>query len=380
MRLIIKYTIAFLLLILVQTAQSQHFYENYYHNPAISQTDSGNISLSIYNNNFAKNNEYFGPNIKGLTYIGSIIQPEITWAPAKNFQLSAGWFLRQFYGHDGFEQSLPVIRASYEFEPGIKLIIGQLQGQLLHEFIEPIYATDNYFSHNPEYGVQILVEKQKIHTDFYMDWEKFLMPGEAHQEIITAGLLATYRPGKSTEYKGLNLHFQSLIHHFGGQVDNTDNPLMSRSNIALGASYKMLPDKPFLNTVSFSSFYIQAFELSHDNTIPFETGYGLLNTIGIENKWFKISTGWFHGAYYFAPLGDYMYQSVSSLNDWYTDEKRDIIPTKILVGKEITKGVSFAFRFESYYDVAERMHEYSYGLNISVNARVFEKRISSCRK
>ena len=369
----IRIIFATILLTTVVTAQSQNCYESYL--PVQYETaDSGKISIHFYNNNFVKNNEYFGPYTQGITYIGSILQPEVSWSLSKNFSLSAGWYIRYFYGQDSFEQSLPVIRARYTFLPGAQLIIGQLDGQLQHHYIEPIYNTDNYFSTNPEYGVQLLLDRKKLHADVFMDWEKFLMPGENHQEEIAGGLLAKYSLHDRSENRGLSVAFQSIIHHFGGQVDVSAKPIQTRSNIAPGLEYVFVPGMKLLNRITLSSYYIQALEMSQTNTLPFKSGYAVHNTVTFENKWIKLSSGWFHGDNYFAPKADYLFQSVSQLDDYYTAEGRDLITSKFLFGNEITKGVNLSFRFESYYDLQRKWNDFSYGLNISVNAEVFERK------
>lgn len=377
MKLLIRYTFIVLFLVSGYCVHSQNIYTNYLTLYNSDTLNSDKLRIHFYNNNFIKNNEYFGPYTEGITYIGSIVQPEITWALSNKFNLSAGWYFRQYYGYDGFEKSLPVIRARYTINRGTQVIIGQLDGQLQHGFIEPIYNTDNYFSKNPEYGVQFKIHRGRFHSDMYMDWEKFLLPGDAHQEVITGGFLASYALNKNTENKGLSAHFQSIIHHFGGQVDNSDAPLQSRANMAAGLKYCFVPDHKWLTNITLSSYYIQALELSQINTLPFESGYALHNTITLENKWVKLSSGWFHGEYFFAPLGDNLFQSVSQFNDWYVSDKRDLITSKLLIGHQIMQGVNFGFRFESYFDTQRKSHDFSYGLNLSVNATIFENSLKN---
>ncbi len=377
MKKINRYIFAIIFSLTAYCAQSQSFYESYLPRLSTDTLVADVLSLHMYNNNFVKNNEYFGPYTEGITYIGSILQPELTWSLSSNFSLSAGWYFRHYYGQDGFAKSLPVIRARYSFYPGVQFIVGQLDGQLTHGYIEPIYNTDNYFSKNPEYGVQFRVDRTKVHADIFMDWETFLLPGETHQEEIVGGMLASYSINDNSNDKGLSFQLQSIIHHFGGQVDNSDNPLQSRANVAAGFKYSFLPRLKRLHKLTFSSYYIQALELSQTNTIPFESGFGLQNTFVIENNWTKLSAGWFHGEYFFAPMGDYLFQSVSQFNDWYVGEKRDLITSKLLVGHDVVQGVNFGFRVETYYDLQRKSNDFSYGLNISVNAKVFEKKLKN---
>jgi hypothetical protein len=362
-----------MLIVAALLVQGQNFYESY--KPVHYETaDSGALNIHFYNNNFIKNNEYFGPYTEGMTYIGSILQPEVTWAISSKFNLSAGWYLRYYFGQDSFEKSLPVIKANYTFMPGAQLIMGQLNGQLEHGYIEPVYNTDNYFIKNPEYGVQFLLDRKRLHLDVFMDWEKFLLPGEDHQEEIAGGLLATYSFNELSENRGLSAYIQSIIHHFGGQVDISDSPMETRANASGGLEYTFVPGQKLLDRLTLASYYIQAFELSPTNTLPLESGFALQNTLTVENKWIKLSSGWFHGDNYFAPMGDYLFQSISQTDPEFVTEKRDLVVSKFLLRHQITKGVNLGFRFESYYDLQRKWNDFSYGLNISVNEKVFERK------
>ena len=370
-----RHLILLLLLTATTSLFSQNFYENYKPHLVYDTADAGKVNIHLYNNNFVKNNEYFGPYTEGITYLGTILQPEVTWTCSNNFSLSAGWYLRQFFGYEGFEKSLPVFRARYTFMPGGNFIVGQLDGQRQHGYIEPIYSEDNYFTKNPEYGVQMLVEKKNFSTDFFMDWEKFLMPGDPFKEIISGGLLASYAPNGLAENKGVSAHFQSVIRHFGGQVDVLDEPMQTRSNLAFGAEYAFLPSLTYLNRITLASYYILALELSPTNTIEYDKGSAFHSTVGVENKWVKLNAGWFHGNKFFAPMGDYLFQSISELDSTYTCDTRDLVTSKFLFSQQIIKGVNMGARFEAYYDLQRHSLDYSYGLNISVNASFFEKKV-----
>jgi hypothetical protein len=115
--------------------------------------------------------------------------------------------------------------------------------------------------------------------------------------------------------------------------------------------------------------------LSPTNTIPYDKGFALHNTIGFENKSVKLNAGWFHGETFFAPMGDYLFQSISGLDSSYTCDIRDLVTSKFLFSQQIIKGVNMGARFEAYYDLQRHSLDYSYGLNISVNACLFEKKV-----
>lgn len=372
-----RYYIVILLITATAQLKGQKFYENYKPHLYYDTVDAGKLSVHFYNNNFVKNNEYFGPFTQGITYLGVIIQPEVTWSCSKNFSFTAGWYLRQFFGYDGFEKSLPVFRARYAFMPGGSFVIGQLEGQRQHGYIEPLYSEDLYFLKNPEYGEQLVIDREKFRSELFMDWEKFLMPGDNHKEEITGGLLVSYAPGGFSTNRGLSIHLQSIINHFGGQVTTLETPMQTRANLAGGLEYAFLLPLPYLKRIVLSSYYLEAREMSPTNTIQYDKGFATYNTLGFENKYVKLNAGWFHGEKYFAPMGDYLFQSISELNPSYTCNTRNLVTSKLLLNKDITKGVNFGLRFESYLDLHRHWLDFSYGMNISVNGSVFEKTLKS---
>lgn len=352
-------------------AMAQEFYSSYFASKPHDSIVKSKISATIYNNNFVKNNEYFGPYTEGITYIGSVFQPEIHWRVAPSFSLSTGWYFRYFYGHAKIETSIPIIRATYNNQKGLMLSIGQIMhGNLQHGFVEPLYNADNYFIKKPEYGVQLTYTNPRLQSEVYMDWEKFILPGDDSQEIITGGALLSYQLIQSNPHS-LRFVAQSIIHHKGGQVDNSESLLQTRANAAAGAKYEFNVNTIWLKKVQFSSWYLQALELSQTNTLPYNTGFALLNGVDFSNNYFKLGSFWFHGEYFFAPLGDYTFQSVSQLNDWYTGDNRDIISSKLAFNYPIHEGIKLGFRFESYFDLKRKSNDFSYGLNLLIDRNVF---------
>ena len=244
--------IIFLFLLIAISASAQQENESYISTPLSDSLKPGAFSVQLLNNNFVKNNEYFGSFTEGITYIGSVLQPEISFAFSGKTSLTFGWYTRYFFGLDKVNKSLPVIRFNYNFMKGGKVIFGQLSGQLNHRLIESMYSSDNYFEKNPENGIQVLIDKYGAKVDIWMDWEHFLMPGDSLQEQITGGANLGY------DYTGIN-HFvlsarlQALMHHHGGQVVISDAPLQTRANIAPGISVKYICESKALTGATVSS-------------------------------------------------------------------------------------------------------------------------------
>lgn len=363
----IRLTIIAVLLFISSIAKAQDENRSYLNPAANDSLRAKSLSVQLLNNNFLKNNEYFGNFTEGITYIGSILQPEITYTFSKNASLTAGWFVKYYYGLGKVNRSLPVIRFDYRFMPGGRLVFGQLPGQLDHQLIEPIYSFDNYFKKNPENGIQLLVDKFGIKADIWLDWEHFLLPGDDAQEQITSGINIMYKfvdKQPFTAAAGL----QATMHHHGGQVDISDAPLQTRTNITPGISLDYATGGKIVSGSNVSAWLVQALDLSPTPTLPYSQGYGIYTTAAAENRWATIMAAWWHGKCYFSPLGDYLFQSVSELDSHYVAKTRDLLNMKLLLNHEIAPGVKAGLRFESYYDLRGRRLDFCYGMNIIAHA------------
>lgn len=344
-----------------------------YENAAYCQTQDADsvkpksFSVKFHANNFLKNNEFFGEFTEGITYIGSVWQPELSYHFTQKTTLTAGWYARYFFGEEKLDRSLPVIRFEYRFMPGATLIFGQLTGQLEHKLIEPIYSFDNYFTRNPENGVQLTLDRFGIKADIWLDWENFLKPGDAEQERFTSGINVNYSLLKKKR-TGFSACLQAVAHHHGGQVDQSDLPLQTRVNIAPGAILSHSPGKKLVSDLKAAFWLVQSLDLSPTPTLPYKKGFGTYTNLFLENEWAAFMVAWWHGEYYFAPLGDYLFQSVSERNDWYKQNTRDLINMKIHLSHQVADGIKGGFQFETYHDIKENEINFLYGINIRIDA------------
>jgi hypothetical protein len=356
------------------TAQELHI--SYLPSDSSSNQPAGTLKADIFNNNFLKNNEYFDPLTEGITYLGSEFQPEITYAFTRQARLSAGWYFRYYYGTEKFNLSLPVFRFEYEPVQNVKLVFGQLKGHLNHKLLQPIDGFDNYFKRNPEYGVQLITNGFRFNSDVWMSWDHFILPGDNKQEEITAGFRTLYKLIGSESFNGLFIDFQGLIHHFGGQVDLSDAPLQTRLNIAAGL--KVNKSCIFVKGLDWriSSYLIQAADASGKATLPYKKGFASYSTLNATWKFASLGISYFHGEYYFAPLGEQLFQSVSELNTWYTEDRRDLMKASLELSKTLVKGVSLGFMAESFYDLHSGNLNFNYGLNIrsQISSQLFNRK------
>lgn len=330
--------------------------------------------VKVTSNHFVKNNEYFNRFNEGITYIGSTVQPEFLLGFGSKALLSLGWNWRYFYGTSRFNLSLPVVRFDYYPVNNISFTVGQLHGGLEHGLIEPLYSTDNYFVKNPEYGVQARFRGNGLTSDVWMDWEHFLMPGDNQQEQITGGCNIEY--ALRLKEIGTVLNLQGVVHHFGGQVVESDAPLLTRANLAPGIVLKKntVNRSRWISDLSAGFYYIQALDVSGKPQLPYKKGFAEYSYVAIQAKWMRVVAAWFHGVYFFSPLGETLFQSVSSLNDWYQMDNRDLLNSKLILEHQLAKGLKGGIRFESYFDPASGNFDFCYGISVRADASLFHHR------
>jgi hypothetical protein len=360
--------IFFLLLPACLSIHAQDINQSYLHSKNLDSLGEGAIRFRVENNNFLKNNEYFNHFTEGITYFGSQIQPELTYAFSDKARLTAGCFLRYYYGKEKFNSVLPVFTFDYNPLPGVKLTIGQLNGLLAHRLIEPIYSTDNYFKRNPENGIEFDFNRSRIQSGIWISWDHFILPGDNSKEEISGGLNTSWKILAYPRKSNLRLNVQAIIHHYGGQVDASDSPLETRVNIAPGLVFRYWPTFNEMTSIVLSSYLVQAADQSGTVTIPYKKGWASYSYILLNHRSVSLLAAWFHGEYYFAPLGDHMFQSVSELTNWYAGDTRNLLNGKFLFDHSIAKGVNIGVRLESYYDPDKRQFDFCYGMNIKADA------------
>lgn len=333
----------------------------------------GEITLNLNSNSYIKNNEFYGSYVAGMTYIGSVLQPELKYTITKEVSIAAGWHFNYFFGQEKLNRSMPVIRVTYQPKPAIKIIIGQIYGQTDHLLIEPIYSNDNYYSQNPEYGIQLLTNG-RFNTDTWLDWKKFILPGDPVQEQIGAGT-HVYTKRRLTKNSQISAHLQAVIYHTGGQVDASDDLIKTRANLAPGFELRIIPEKADLSIIG-KAYYVQALDLSQTPQLPYLKGYGLwLSVTGLYKGFFAMA-GFWNSEYYFAPMASTLFQSISDLNSWYHNDSRQLFLGKFGYNKSLTHNIKMGIRCETYYDLPEKRNDFSIGLNIMLNPEIFLKNIA----
>jgi len=339
---------------------------------AITEADSNKIWLRTETAGFFRNAEYFNEYTKGHTLPGYIFRPLLSYQMGSKVRLNAGAHFFGIGGVDGFARVQPLFRLEYQASQSVRIVSGWLYGNLEHGVFEPMFQIDRYFYANDEWGIQFLVDNQRITSDTWINWEEYLQPGEPKQERFTFGSVNQLHLIKNSTYF-IDLPIQLLATHRGGQFSGlADAPIETLANGAVGLKAGINPTSGRIKTI-----WGQVVAFAFSNSSPqkltaFENGWGVYPQVGIESRLFAIETGYWHGNGFIAPRGTYLFQSVSWHNPNLAVRERNLATGKLQYKKEY-KDFKFGADFHTYYDTDAATFDFAFGVFLVLNTNFLLK-------
>jgi hypothetical protein len=338
--------------------------------PHITVADSlqQKVMLSVQSNNFFKNNEYFGDLITGYTLMGSQLGTQIAYQPNPNVRIQAGTFIRKDFGNDTGTKVSPVLSCKIQ-KNGYSILFGTLEGTFAHRMIEPLYNYERYIMQPLEHGLQIKVDRSKIWSDTWINWEVMQYLGSDYQEEFSVGHHSDITLFKN-EHSSWTLPLQFLISHKGGQIDIDTTPLRSNMNAAIGFiwQYQAGAKENFIKTIRTENYLTLFKELPPASLSAYKQGSGIyLNATVVSKFDIGASLGYWNGHNYIAGRGGYLFQSVSSPfgKKGYVEPNRSLLFFRFLYSHKVFDAVNVDVRFEPYYDLGNSLFEYNYSVYFS---------------
>ena len=342
------------------SAHSQSFYNNWQEQTHFIP-DSGQIGLGVQNFAFFKDNEYFNPIWPGYTLLGNSFSAEAQYFFYPKLKLKLGYEDIRFWGQKNPYISQLYITVSYIFNSKWTLNMGKLDGNISHQYIEPMLNPENRFLHPLEQGLQFVYKGKHLQSDIYIDWEKFLLWGQPFQEHLTQGTVNKF--SFQWQKTSLNLHFQSIITHHGGQIDQSPLSVETLINTASGIELKRQSGKIQLST----NHYLLTFnDNSPTKKYPFTAGRAYWGVADIILKHHQLELGYWYGDFFITTKGNPLFRNVPTTNlDWQNIQpQRSLVMFKYRYTESRIKKLNFDVQAEVYYDIFHQITDYAFGLYI----------------
>ncbi|MEO6136376.1 MAG: hypothetical protein ABIP35_14555 [Ginsengibacter sp.] len=357
------------------TAAAQVDYPVFKNTTNINPADSQKLSLSIHNLNYIYNTEYFSDIPLSGTLFGYQLIPELKYQPSKRFVITAGVYLQKEFGRKDYTSLMPTFSVKYKAKQS-SYILGSLEGNINHGFVEPIYDYKLLLNERLENGFQFFVDTKPYYHDFYINWRRAIHKGDPFKEEFDLGYSAKFNVIGKKNFK-LKIPIQMLYSHKGGQIDVTNVPLTSLVNSALGIGMSFNNLHTFLRNVSFDNYYVNYKDISGFKVQPFKEGNGYLSHLLLDFKYFDIDLRYWNGSGFINPRGNSLFSSVSEKYPGLTQKKRQLLLASFIYDTHLFQGANFNFRVSPYYDFAFKKVEYSYEMYVSYQLEVMLTKIKN---
>ena len=333
------------------------------------------LNFRFESSTFFKNNEYFNDFAYGFTGLGFYAKPTLEYYFTPKFKVNAGVYLLKYSGRDIFTQVIPIFSVQYKMAKSLELIMGNIYGTANHQVGEPLFRYDRYYQNHIEYGLQFLLNTTAVRSDLWLSWENFIMVGDTSQEQLVVGNSSDFMVLRDWEGFSLTIPLQLLVAHKGGQLAPLPHkPMSTIFNGLTGVrlAYRFTEK----SSITFEPQFL-LYEGLHLpgpgelNAQPFKNGWGSYTKLTYHYRGVHVMAGYWYAERFISPHGGYLFQSVSEMDPGFSQEKRELLTSKIWFNKTIYRSIKLEARFESYYDLMTNQLDYSYGLYIVMNESFF---------
>ncbi len=322
------------------------------------------LFFRLENNNFIKNNEYFGEYTEGYTLPGYSIQPSVMYYAGKNVRLKVGAQIMKYSGIEDYTNVVPIFSAHVKLGDTWNMVLGNLKGNVHHKLIEPLFNSEWQHFRPTETGVQFYHQSPKIWLDTWVDWEQFIFSGDSIPEMFTAGANIDYKITRPDSKFNISIPIQVTAFHLGGQISDYLTESYSLINTVTGLDISQKTGSSFIEEIGLSSYFCTYNDLTEARALPFRTGSAVYTAGIVTYKRGQFMLGYWSATDYFSPKGNILFSSVSDKSlDYYT-QNRQMITSKFTFNKTIMSKVKFSAQLESYYDIDVSRFEYSYGISL----------------
>lgn len=340
---------------------------------------------------FFINREYFEKIADGYTLFGSQFLSKLSYSADTTLKISAGILLRKDFGSENnnsrFNQIQPYFQFLYKKNKH-QFIFGNLEGNVQHNLIEPLFNFENIINRRLENGVQYKFLSNNTSLDTWVDWVTMIYPYSDFDEQLHVGLniernIITSKKWKST----IPLQFTAI--HKGGQINTTNTPLVTIFNAAIGnkTTYYFQNDEgnndsylKYIRTHLYGVFFIDNSSLP---SFTFENGMGVYANLEFATKKHQLMFSYWRGQDFVAPLGGDIYSSVSRIFDPNTENEplRNLFILRILTNFSIPNiakdDAKIVFRATPYYNLGTQELNFSTGLYAIFNTNFLLKGFSN---
>jgi len=353
--------------ILVLPVRAQWYPSTLLSSPVLSATDSNRLLLRTDMTGFFKNNEYFSPVAVGQTLPGVASTFALGYQVSGKFKAELGTYFVKYSGRNSLENLQTFVRLQYAMTPKFNMVLGNIYGGVNHRLIEPLYQWERHFTDHPESGLQLVLHTDRWFVDTWVDWQHFIQRGDPVPEVLTFGTSVTGRLTGDDSRFSLTVPLQVLIHHHGGQIDTSDEPMIVLGNMATGLCSRMNIGE-LVKSAGFDVYLAGYWDrYSNEALRPFNKGWGVYPVLHLDISPVKLMLGYWYADKFHAFEGEPLFGSFDPYNPQKQLPTRNLLTSKFAFEKQIYKNLSVGAQVEIYTDLNRGETDYSFGVHLRFN-------------
>jgi hypothetical protein len=328
--------------------------------------DSGKLLFNFNNLNFMRNTEYFTPIERGETLFGYQLNPNLVYYPTEKLKITGGIYIRKDFGNSQFTYIYPFYSIKYESH-GISGLFGNLEGGVQHRLIEPMYNIDYAIISPLESGAQFKIDRPRIWSDSWINWEHMIYPNSPYKEEISNGSSNYFKVIKSrNDSFYVTLPIQILMHHLGGQISSLGADSLPLNSILTGATGIIIDKKingRFVNEIRTEDYFTWTNTFTGAKFVTDPRGKGYYCNLSVNTPvYFSVMVSYWYGDNYFTPRGTDIYQCISDFDPKYDLHFRKLLFLRLFYQRPIYKNLWVNIRIEPYRSFDLHTTEYSYSV------------------
>ena len=176
----------------------------------------------------------------------------------------------------------------------------------------------------------------------------------------------------------LEIPFQIIGMHQGGQIDTSPLPIKTVFNSAIGISGLLkFPESTFFHGIASDNYLVVYDDLSFEKIDAFREGYAYYLNLTLKTKLFDLMVSYWNGDKYITNHGGDLYNSRSTTykHPEYTEPDRELLIIRLLQDIHIIDNLYLSARFEPYYNFVKNEFNFSHGLYINYKYTFFVRNL-----
>lgn len=334
------------------------------------------LSFEINSLSFFKNNEYTGDVLKGYSLPGFWLQSKLVYYPLSTIKLELGAHMLFYHGTVKYPSMayqdiaywkgnqyqygvhiLPWFRAQAALSDQVTIVLGDIYGASNHRLIDPLYSPELNLTADPESGLQVLWNTDRIDFDAWLNWQSFIFREDTHQEAFTVGLSSRVKFNDPASKWHFYMPIQGLAQHRGGEIDTlTTNSVQTLMNGAAGLGMVWNVNYGQLKRINFemdiAGYYQQAGKLW-----PLDSGFGSYALLSADINNFRLKTSYWECDNFISMFGVPFYGAVSTTVDGGLFEHPQLVYFGAEYARTLGKGFSLGIDVDIYNRLSDRFYD-----------------------